>query len=54
MDGGTTSPIATCKGTVANGKPIDTSSTGAKGFTVTATDKAGNQTTQTVNYTVTA
>ena len=46
-------PIA-CKGTVANGQPIDTSSTGTKGFTVTATDKASNQTIKTVNYTVTA
>ena len=53
-EGGITSPIATCKGTVANGLPIDTSSIGTKAFTVTATDKAGNQTTKTVNYTVTA
>ncbi len=53
-EGGITSPIATCKGTVANGQPIDTSSTGTKSFTVTATDKAGNQTTKTVTYTVTA
>ena len=53
-EGEMTSPIATCKGTVANGRPIDTSSTGIKLFTVTATDKAGNQTTKTINYTVTA
>jgi hypothetical protein len=52
-EGGITSPIATCTGTVANGQPIDTSSTGAKTFTVAATDKAGNHTTTTVNYTVT-
>jgi hypothetical protein len=51
-EGGITSPIATCNGTVANGQPIDTSSTGTKSFTVTATDKAGNQTTKTVKYTV--
>ena len=53
-EGGITSPIATCNGTVANGQPIDTSSTGTKSFTVTATDKAGNQTIKTVTYTVTA
>jgi hypothetical protein len=52
-EGAITSPIATCKGTVADGRPIDTSSTGTKLFTVTATDKAGNQTTKTVKYTVT-
>ena len=52
-EGGTTSPIATCTGTVANGLPIDTFSTGTKQFTITATDKAGNQTTKTVTYTVT-
>jgi hypothetical protein len=52
-EGGTTDPIATCTGTVANGHPIDTSSTGTKSFTGTATDKAGNQTTNTVTYTVT-
>ena len=53
-EGGITSPIAICKGTVATGKPIDTSSAGTKSFTVTATDKAGNQTTKTVKYTVLA
>ena len=52
--GGITSPISTCKGTVANALPIDTSSIGTKHFTVTATDRAGNQTTKTINYTVTA
>jgi hypothetical protein len=53
-EGGITSPIATCTGTVATGHPIDTSSTGLKSFTVTATDKAGNHTTTTVKYTVIA
>jgi hypothetical protein len=53
-EGGITSPIATCTGTVANGQPIDTSSTGTKSFTVTATDKAGNHNTTTIEYTVTA
>jgi hypothetical protein len=53
-EGGVTTPIASRKGTVANGQPIDTSSTGTKPFTVTATDKAGNQTTKTVTYKITA
>ena len=53
-EGGITSPIAACAGTVGKNQPIDTSSTGTKSFTVTATDKAGNQTTTTVTYTVTA
>jgi hypothetical protein len=52
-EGGITNAIATCTGTVATGQPIDTSSTGAKAFTVTATDQAGNQTTTTITYTVT-
>ena len=34
--------MASCPGTVANGSPIDTSSTGAKTFTVNATDNVGN------------
>ncbi len=34
--------VATCVGTVAKGQPIATSSTGARQFTVTATDPAGN------------
>ena len=38
---------------VANGVAIDTSTTGSKTFTVTATDNAGNVTTKTVTYTVT-
>jgi hypothetical protein len=51
-EGGITTPIATCTGTVANGKPIDTSSPGARQFTVTAIDKAGNTTTKATQYTV--
>ena len=47
-----TSPVASCIGTVANGAPINTASTGAKSFSVTARDSAGNQATQTVTYTV--
>jgi hypothetical protein len=45
--------IATCTGTVANGVAINTSSTGAKTFTVTAVDQAGNLTTRGVTYSVT-
>jgi hypothetical protein len=46
------SGLDTCVGTVANGSPIDTSSTGMHSFTVTGTDKAGNVTVKTVHYTV--
>ena len=41
-----------CKGTVANGSPIDTGSLGAKPFSITATDRAGNSTTADLSYTV--
>jgi hypothetical protein len=51
-EGAVMSTIATCNGTMANGQPIDTSSTGTKRFTVTASDKAGNTTTKTTQYTV--
>jgi hypothetical protein len=44
--------LASCVGTVANGTDIDTSSVGAKTFTVTAKDAAGNVTTKSVTYTV--
>jgi hypothetical protein len=53
-EGGITSPIATCNGTVADGQPINTASLGTKSFTVTATDKAGTQRSKTVHYTVTS
>lgn len=46
------SDIDTATGTVANGAQIDVSSLGAKSFTVTATDLAGNMTTVTNSYTV--
>lgn len=47
------SGIATCIGTVTPGSAIDTASVGAKSFTVTATDQAGNKFVKTVSYTVT-
>ncbi len=46
------SGLDTCVGSVADGSNIDTSSYGSHTFTVTAQDKAGNQTTKTVSYTV--
>jgi hypothetical protein len=46
------SGVASCIGTVANGSNIDTATVGAKPFTVTATDNAGNQSTATNNYLV--
>jgi len=49
-DGG--SGIATCSGSAASGAQLDTGSVGRKAFQVSATDNAGNQTTQTVVYTV--
>ncbi len=46
------SGIALCEGTTANGASLDTSSTGAKTFTINARDNAGNTSSRTVNYTV--
>ncbi|MFL6228095.1 MAG: kelch repeat-containing protein [Pyrinomonadaceae bacterium] len=46
------SGVATCSGTVANGASVDTSSVGTHVFNVTATDRAGNTSTRSVNYTV--
>ena len=46
------SGVASCQGPVANGSPIDTSSTGTKTFTVTSTDNVGNTTPATVTYSV--
>jgi len=45
------SGISSCVGSVANGDPIDMS-IGTHTFSVTAMDKAGNQTTRNVTYTV--
>jgi hypothetical protein len=47
-----TSGVAACTGTVADGSAIDTSTTGAKTFAVTARDEAGNQSTASANYSV--
>jgi hypothetical protein len=44
------SGVATCSGTKANGQSIDTSSIGAKTFTVNSTDNAGNSATKSVTY----
>ena len=49
-DGG--SGVATCSGPVAGGSTIDTSSVGARTFTVNATDLVGNASSKTVSYTV--
>jgi hypothetical protein len=48
----TTSGVASCSGTVANGVNIDTGSVGPKNFTVTATDIAGNTTNTSASYSV--
>jgi hypothetical protein len=44
--------VESCVGTVANGANVDTGTIGYKTFTVTATDNAGNVTTQSVEYVV--
>jgi len=49
-DGG--SGVASCLGTVANGANINTSSVGAKSFTVNAKDNVGNTGNASVNYSV--
>jgi hypothetical protein len=46
------SGLASCAGTVPSGSPLDTSSVGAKSFTVHAADNAGNTSTLTHNYSV--
>ena len=48
------SGVASCEGTVADGANIDTSSTGTKTFTVSATDNAGNTNSVSHTYTVNA
>lgn len=51
--GDATSLVASCVGSVADGAAIDTSTPGPKTLTVTATDHAGNVTTETRSITVT-
>ena len=47
------SGLESCDGPVASGAAIDTKTAGKHTFTVTASDKDGNESTKTVNYTVT-
>ena len=51
-DGG--SGIGACTGPVASGAAIDTATAGARTFTVTASDRAGNTSSRSVDYTVAA
>jgi hypothetical protein len=46
------SGIVSCVGNVADGAPVETSTVGAKQFTLTATDGAGNTASSTVGYEV--
>lgn len=46
------SGLQSCTGDVVNGSPIDTASSGAKTFTVNATDNAGNSSSVTRHYQV--
>jgi hypothetical protein len=48
----TLSGITSCNGTVASGVAINTRTKGAKSFTVTGKDRAGNTVKRTVSYTV--
>jgi DNA-binding beta-propeller fold protein YncE len=48
------SGLQSCTGDVPDGDPLDTSSPGSHDFTVVARDGAGNETTMTHSYTVTA
>jgi hypothetical protein len=52
QDGASGPGVATCKGKVSSGSPLDTLSVGAHTFTVTATSIDGQATTKTVTYTV--
>jgi len=52
-DDGTGSGINACKAAVRSGERVDTSSVGAKTFTVTAYDRAGNSSQVTHAYSVT-
>jgi hypothetical protein len=52
VDGANAPGISSCDGTVRSGAPIDTSSLGTHGFTVTALSRSGESTIRTVHYTV--
>jgi WD40 repeat protein len=51
-DPGAAPGLASCTGSVPAGAPLDTSTTGAHTFSVTAVSRDGQTTTQTVSYTV--
>ena len=51
-EGGITSTIRSCVGTVRDHHMVDTSKPGTHSFTVSATDKVGAHVTKTVHYTV--
>ena len=51
-DGGGGSGVTSCSGTVANGSPLDTSTSGAKTFKVDVASGSGGQSTSTVTYNV--
>src|SRR5260370_8135715 len=46
------STAVTCVGTMPNGSPIDTASTGSKTFTAVGTDQANSQASASVTYSV--
>ncbi len=50
----TTSGVGSCTGTVANDTNLDLSTTGSKLFSVKASDQAGNSTTSSLSYAVSA
>ena len=51
---GAGSGVASCTSSVPSGSPIDTAAAGAKTFTINASDRVGNSSSLTVNYTVQA
>jgi hypothetical protein len=51
-EAGMTGVIVSCRGSVADGRSVDTRSVGTQSFTVSATDANGNSVTQTVHYDV--
>ncbi len=52
VDGSNAPGISTCDGTVPRGAPIDTSTVGPHGFTVTAMSRSGASTVRTIHYVV--